>query len=49
MNQEWSPRLTVATIIERDGRFLLVEEYADGEELVYNHNRWITASNGRSG
>ena len=33
---EWSPRLTVATIIERDGRFLLVEEYADGEELVYN-------------
>ena len=33
---EWSPRLTVAAIIERDGRFLLVEEYADGEELVYN-------------
>ena len=33
---EWLPRLTVATIIERDGRFLLVEEYADGEELVYN-------------
>ena len=32
----WLPRLTVATIIERDGRFLLVEEYADGEELVYN-------------
>ena len=33
---EWLPRLTVATIVERDGRFLLVEEYADGEELVYN-------------
>lgn len=33
---EWLPHLTVATIIERDGRFLLVEEYADGEELVYN-------------
>ena len=33
---EWLPRLTVATIIERDGRFLLVEEYADGDELVYN-------------
>lgn len=32
----WSPRLTVATIIEREGRFLLVEEYADGDELVYN-------------
>jgi len=33
---DWTPRLTVATIIERDGRFLLVEEYVDGEELVYN-------------
>ena len=33
---DWLPRLTVATLIERDGRFLLVEEYADGEELVYN-------------
>ncbi|MFZ1642028.1 MAG: NUDIX hydrolase [Candidatus Contendobacter sp.] len=33
---DWDARLTVATIIERDGRFLLVEEYADGEELVYN-------------
>ena len=33
---EWLPRLTVATIIEREGRFLLVEEYADGAELVYN-------------
>lgn len=35
-SEEWLPHLTVATIIERDGRFLLVEEYADGEELVYN-------------
>ena len=35
-NREWTPRLTVATIIERDGRFLLVEEYADGDDLVYN-------------
>lgn len=33
---DWLPRLTVATIIEREGRFLLVEEYADGEDLVYN-------------
>jgi 8-oxo-dGTP pyrophosphatase MutT (NUDIX family) len=33
---DWDARLTVATIIERDGRFLLVEEYADGKELVYN-------------
>lgn len=36
MTVEWTARLTVATLIERDGRFLLVEEYADGEELVYN-------------
>ena len=33
---DWDARLTVAAIIERDGQFLLVEEYADGEELVYN-------------
>ena len=33
---DWDARLTVATIIERDGRFLIVEEYADGDELVYN-------------
>ena len=33
---DWDARLTVATIIEEDGRFLLVEEYADGTELVYN-------------
>lgn len=35
-SSQWLPRLTVATIIERDDRFLLVEEYADGVELVYN-------------
>jgi 8-oxo-dGTP pyrophosphatase MutT (NUDIX family) len=33
---DWDARLTVATVIEREGQFLLVEEYADGEELVYN-------------
>ena len=32
----WKPHVTVAAVIERDGRFLLVEEYADGQELVYN-------------
>lgn len=33
----WSPHVTVATIVERDGRFLMVEEY--GKEVkrqVYN-------------
>lgn len=33
---DWDARLTVAAVIEREGRFLLVEEYADGTELVYN-------------
>ena len=33
---DWDARLTVATIVEREGRFLIVEEYADGDELVYN-------------
>jgi 8-oxo-dGTP pyrophosphatase MutT (NUDIX family) len=32
---EWYPHLTVATVIENDGRFLLVEEWSGGE-LVFN-------------
>ncbi len=31
----WAPHVTVATIIERDNRFLLVYEESDGK-LVYN-------------
>ncbi|RYY03323.1 MAG: NUDIX hydrolase [Gammaproteobacteria bacterium] len=31
----WAPHVTVATIIERDNRFLMVYEDADGK-LVYN-------------
>ena len=31
----WAPHVTVATIVERDGRFLLVYEEADGKQ-VYN-------------
>ena len=31
----WSPHVTVATIVERDNRFLMVYEESDGE-LVYN-------------
>ena len=31
----WKPSVTVAAVIERDGRFLLVEEVADGRQ-VYN-------------
>jgi len=31
----WFPHVTVATVVEDNGRFLLVEEYADGR-LVFN-------------
>ncbi len=31
----WTPYLTVATVVEREGCFLLVQEYADNA-LVYN-------------
>ena len=31
----WSPRVTVATVVEREGRFLLIEERVRGE-LVLN-------------
>ncbi|RZA05142.1 MAG: NUDIX domain-containing protein, partial [Moraxellaceae bacterium] len=31
----WAPHVTVATIVERDNRFLMVYEEADGA-LVYN-------------
>lgn len=31
----WTPHMTVAAIVERDGRFLVVEEIADGSR-VYN-------------
>lgn len=31
----WKPNVVVAAVIERDGKFLLVEEDADGE-LVFN-------------
>jgi ADP-ribose pyrophosphatase YjhB (NUDIX family) len=35
MAQRWTPEVTVAGVIERDGRFLLVEEEIDGE-VVFN-------------
>ena len=31
----WKPHVTVAAIIEHDGRFLMVEERSEGR-LVYN-------------
>lgn len=32
----WTPHATAATIVEQNGRFLLVEEYAGSDELVLN-------------
>lgn len=32
----WSPHATVATIVELDGRFLMIEEFINGNELVIN-------------
>lgn len=33
-SNRWTPRSTVAAIIERDGEFLLVEEMIKGERLI---------------
>jgi 8-oxo-dGTP pyrophosphatase MutT (NUDIX family) len=30
----WMPHVTVAAIVERDGRFLMVEEYAEGRLVI---------------
>jgi 8-oxo-dGTP pyrophosphatase MutT (NUDIX family) len=32
--RSWLPHVTVATLVERNGRFLLVEEEADGELVI---------------
>lgn len=32
---QWKPNVTVAAVVENDGKYLLVEEYSDNE-LVYN-------------
>lgn len=34
MTERWSPRATVASIIERDGRFLMVEELSQGQPVI---------------
>ncbi|MBE0483418.1 MAG: NUDIX hydrolase [Bacterioplanes sp.] len=35
MNERWTPHATVATIVRRDDRFLMVEEMSDGR-AVFN-------------
>ena len=34
MNERWTPHATVATIVEQDGKFLMVEEIALGEQVI---------------
>lgn len=34
MTERWTPHATVATIIEKDGRFLMVEELALGQQVL---------------
>lgn len=34
MSEVWKPSVTVAAVIERDGRFLFVEEDADGRRVL---------------
>ena len=34
MSEVWKPSVTVAAVIERDARFLLVEEEADGRRVL---------------
>lgn len=33
-SERWTPRSTVAAVIERDGKFLLVEEMIKGQRLI---------------
>ena len=34
MQTRWTPHATVATIVERDGRFLMVEETINGQSVI---------------
>jgi len=34
MNRKWLPRVTVATVIEDDGKFLMVEENIHGKKIL---------------
>lgn len=36
MDMVWKPHVTVAAVVERDGRFLVVEEEVRGERVVNN-------------
>ena len=34
MSERWTPHATVATVIEQDGRFLMVEEISSGKTVI---------------
>lgn len=34
MNHRWTPHATVATVIEKDGQFLMVEEISGGQRVI---------------
>lgn len=34
MSERWTPHATVATVIEQDGRFLMVEEISSGKAVI---------------
>ena len=34
MSERWTPHATVATVIEQDGRFLMVEEVSSGKTVI---------------
>jgi hypothetical protein len=34
----WTPHVTVATVVEKDGRFLFVEEHSEGVYIPYSTN-----------
>lgn len=34
MNDRWTPHATVATVIEKDGQFLMVEEISGGQRVI---------------
>jgi len=50
---DWYPRTTVAAVIERNGRFLMVEELIDGRPMLNQqagHRRledWLDCRYGR--
>ena len=41
MSERWTPHATVATVIEQDGRFLMVEEVSSGKTVINQPARHV--------